>query len=121
MKCRRAKKMTLQRRRCNIFRCGTEETSFRASYSCRSAAYNGDIKYGSRGDEAPEVTPAGGFFSPYRPVRLAKQGLPVLRGRAGLRASSSGKWLTAYIYLPLAPSGRIRRHSIHVSPLSSDP
>lgn len=37
-----------------------------------------------------------GFFP--RLVRLVKQGLPALRGRAGLRASSSGKWLTAYIY-----------------------
>lgn len=44
----------------------------------------------------------------------------MLRGRAGLRASSSGKWLTAYIYLPLAPSGHIRRHSIRV-PLLNDP
>ena len=40
---------------------------------------------------------------PFRPARrLPRQGLPLVRGRAGLRASSSGKWLTAYIYLPLA-------------------
>lgn len=76
----------------------------------RTITGTSDIKYGSRGGEAPKSHLRVASSPPpslptYRPVRLAKQGLPVLRGRAGLRASSSGKWLTAYIYLPLAPSG----------------
>lgn len=65
----------------------------------RDVARTNDIKYGLRhGGRSPELAPAGGFFP--RSVRLVKQGLPVLRGQAGLRASSSGKWLTAYIYQP---------------------
>lgn len=66
----------------------------------RDVTRTNDIKYGlCHGGRSPGLAPAGGFFP--RPVRLVKQGLPVLRGQAGLRASSSGKWLIAYIYQPL--------------------
>lgn len=64
-------------------------------------------------------------------ARSVRQGLRVLRGKAGLRASSSGKWLTAYIYLPpwyLSPSCCISRihacvtsdaNFVHIEPFSS--
>lgn len=61
----------------------------------------------------PSVSASTSFS---RTVRLAKQGLPVLRGRAGLRASSSGKWLTAYIYLPLVHPLVVADDTLHVPP-----
>lgn len=94
----------------NIFRRGAGKTSFRASYSCRSAVYNGDIKYGPREKAKPRSRTCGWLlpFSP-SPVRLAKQGLPVLRGRA--RASRLIVWKMAYcLHLP----------TYHLHPLTDD-